>query len=271
MRNHRRLPKLHRTTQRQGMALLFVVSLILFITLLGASFVVVSQQFAASANARTRIDQRGDSSTTLVRRAFYDLVRGPSLDNTDSPLRGHDILADMNGYGIAGVIQNAAFAGAANGVPGSVEFNLDDTLLENLLPGGGAITLSDAAGRYQSLVLTFTQGELRGTSVRVIGYSGSEPGAVTGFPYTFTVYPEQSRDVPANISDIDGDRVLLNGRAYMGWGAGGLSTSGGDAKLALTALQPNLRGQTLATLQTYISTGVNESWDAIDHQNLFLG
>ncbi|MGI9516624.1 MAG: hypothetical protein ACR2NP_06255, partial [Pirellulaceae bacterium] len=176
-----------------------------------------------------------------------------------------------NGYGIAGVIQNAAFAGAANGVPGAVEFNLEETLLENLLLGGGEITLSDAAGRYNGLVLTFTQGELRGTSVRVIGYSGSEPSSVTGFPYTFTVYPEQSRDVPANISDIDGDRVLLNGRAYMGWGAGGLSTSGGDAKLALTSLQPNLRGQTLATLQTYISTGVNESWDAIDHQNLFLG
>lgn len=125
MRNKTTLPRIQtasrysiRRSQRQGMALLFVVSLILFITLLGTSFVVVSQQFAKSAKNRTRTDARGDSSRQTVERAFFDLVRGPDLSNTDSPLRGIDMLSDMYGYGVEAEVEAAV---ASTLIEGAIE------------------------------------------------------------------------------------------------------------------------------------------------------
>ena len=100
--------------------------------------------------------------------------------------------------------------------------------MENLAPGGGAITLSDIPGAYNGLVLTFVQGPLTGTSVRIIGYTGNQNGFYSQLPYTFIAYPEQTRDVPATFTDRNGNdvadirqtQVVINGRAYFGWGAG---------------------------------------------------
>ena len=44
---------------------IFAAVSILFIALLGASFVAVTQQFALTARARERVDARGDSSLSV--------------------------------------------------------------------------------------------------------------------------------------------------------------------------------------------------------------
>ncbi len=262
---------------RRGLALLFVVSLILFITLLGASFVAVSQQFSASAKARARVDARGDSSRSLVYRAFYDLVRGPDSDNIESPLLGHSLLADMYGYGFSAIVADVSDASAATGIPGAVEFILNDPanpLPRGLGPGGAAIDFTtDKRFRPASLlnghVLTFVDGPLRGTSVRVIGYSGSDMGLVTGSPFSFLVYPSQTLGSVMNLTDLNDARVVVNGRAFFGWGAGGPNAGGGANALSADALRPHLAKSTVAPVD-YVSTGVNESYDAPDYQNMFL-
>ena len=98
-------------SRRRGMALLFVVSLILFITLLGTSFVVVSQQFSKTSILRSRIDSRGDSTRPTMNRLFNDLVRGPDPANLQSPFRGGgSLLADMYGYGFSATVDVVAEA-----------------------------------------------------------------------------------------------------------------------------------------------------------------
>lgn len=280
MRNKTTLPRIQtasrysiRRSQRQGMALLFVVSLILFITLLGTSFVVVSQQFAKSAKNRTRTDARGDSSRQTVERAFFDLVRGPDLSNTDSPLRGIDMLSDMYGYGVEAEVEAAV---ASTLIEGAIELTFvghnaaPPELGTDLGPSGSQITPSQVVNAYNGQVATFTTGVMKDASVRIIGYSGSGNGNDTGLPYTVTIYP--GINTPA---DLIGDTVILNGRPFGGWGAGGLA--GATARLSTQAYMPRRMsddpGATTATLGTfadYISTGVNESYDAFGFQNPFL-
>ena len=228
------LPNDHSHSARQGMALLFVVSLILFITLLGTSFVVLSQQFKKSADIRTRLDATGDDSQTMVQRAMYELLRGPNPNNTASPLRTHSLLADMYGYGMAATVlsvDEVVYTGAAGqyDLPGAIEITLHtvddpatpnvDESLQNLLPGGAIPVLSDIPGFFNGQVLTFTSGVLAGTSVRIVGYSGSAVGPFSGVIHTFTLYPEQSREIPAAVADLEDTRVLINGKAYHGWGS----------------------------------------------------
>ncbi|MDG2013307.1 MAG: hypothetical protein P8J33_07370, partial [Pirellulaceae bacterium] len=246
-------------------------------TLLGTSFIVVSTQFSQSAKIRTRLQARGDSSRQLVQRAFYDLVRGPDPANVNSVLRTHSILEDMYGYGLSAQISDdvAAVVFTDPGgydIPGALEFTLANARPmspEGLLPP--VTGLSDVPGYYNGHVLTFASGPLRGTSVRVVGYSGENNGFYTQQPYAFTVYREQSRDVPGLFDDINGNlaadvrgtQVVLNGRAYAGWGAGGITASG----LGTEALEPNRVGQ---SANNYVASGPNESYDAADYQNMFL-
>lgn len=270
---------------RKGMALLFVVSLILFITLLGTSFVVISQQFATSARNRTRIDATGDNPRLQVQEVMMDLLRGPELTNENSPLRTIALLPDMYGFGFAGDVSMVT-AVAPTGAPGefdiqgAIEFTLEPTSLERLIAESTttpppSFMLSDIPGAYNGLVLTFTEGLLTGTSVRVIGYSGADPGVYSGVPHTFVVYPEQTRDVPGTITDVNnndvvdvnGVRVVVNGRAYSGFGGGGFLAAGG---LSPEALGPNLRGVSQDLLAAYSQSGVNEPWDAVDYQNPWL-
>ncbi len=268
-------------SRRRGMALLFVVSLILFITLLGTSFVVVSQQFSKTSILRSRIDSRGDSTRPTMNRLFNDLVRGPDPANLQSPFRGGgSLLADMYGYGFSATVDVVAEANymapqdpGEYDLPGAIEFTLSQASVVNLRPVTPgetppvAQTLSPIPGAYNGRVLTFVSGALTGTTVRIVGYSGSENGFYTGAPNAFIAYPEQSRDTPATTADIAGTEIVLNGRAYFGWGAGGPGVGGA---LGEAALAPNRTLPATLGLAAYNSTGPNESYDAPDYQNMFL-
>ncbi len=254
-------------SHRTGMALLFVISLILFITLLGASFVVVSTQFSKSAKTRARIEARGDSSRANLYRAFYDLVRGPESTNTFSPLRGHDILSDIYGFGVRSdtgtVVSAGAIAGSLN-----VQFLNAFSVVNN-----AAVALSVADDAYNGLVLTFVNGQARGISCRVIDYDTSTA------PPTFTVIPEQG--IPSTLlpASLNGSTVLLNGRPFSGWGAGGVA--GPASGLEPNALLPRLMNDSTSInssglngiairRDSYYSSGINESYDAADYQNMYL-
>ena len=90
--------------QRRGITLLFVVSMIVLFLLMGTTFVIVSNDYLRASKKRALRDIFSIDRTALVERAMLDVIRGPALDNTTSPLRGHDLLSDMYGYGLKGAV-----------------------------------------------------------------------------------------------------------------------------------------------------------------------
>ncbi len=101
---------------RRGVTLLFVVSMIVLFLLMGTAFVVVSNDFLRANKIVSRITVKSNESVgeqsgqRFLQRAFLDLLRGPNLNNVNSPLRGHSILADMYGYGFTSYIKNIDFS-----------------------------------------------------------------------------------------------------------------------------------------------------------------
>ena len=94
--------KINRRDNRNGVTLLLVMSIIVLFLLMGTTFMIVSNNFLKSARTKTKLRLKGDEGQVLVERALYDIIRGPDLTNTMSPLRGHSLLADMYGYGFSG-------------------------------------------------------------------------------------------------------------------------------------------------------------------------
>ena len=86
-------------SDRKGVTLLLVVSIIVLFLLMGTTFMLVSNSYLSESRGRLRLKFRDERPQVAMQRAFYDLVRGPDLRNTQSPFRGTEILADMYGYG----------------------------------------------------------------------------------------------------------------------------------------------------------------------------
>ena len=97
--SHHHVKPLRRS--RSGVTLLFVVSMIVLFLLMGSAFVLVSNDFFRAAKKRSTRHVFGTDQSAFVERAFYDLLRGPELNDSNSPLRGHSLLADMYGYGLS--------------------------------------------------------------------------------------------------------------------------------------------------------------------------
>ena len=97
---------------RRGITLLFVISMIVLFLLMGTTFVVVSNDFLKASRQFSRIsvnsiqtagEQPGER---FLEKALFQLLRGPDLNDINSPMRGHSILADMYGYGIASFVKD---------------------------------------------------------------------------------------------------------------------------------------------------------------------
>ena len=78
---------------RSGVTLLFVVSMIVLFLLMGTAFVLVSNDFFRAAKKRSNKHVFDIDQNSVVEQAFYDLLRGPELNDSNSPLRGHSLLA----------------------------------------------------------------------------------------------------------------------------------------------------------------------------------
>ena len=88
--------------KRNGLTLILVISIIVLFLLMGTSFVVMSQNYLSASRSRAnQLDVRGDRPRDLLQRSLYDVLRGPALTNSESPLRGLSLLADQYGYGIS--------------------------------------------------------------------------------------------------------------------------------------------------------------------------
>ena len=103
--------KMNRPDNRNGVTLMLVMSIIVLFLLMGTTFMIVSNNFLKSARQKSKFRLKGDEGQVLVDRALYDIIRGPDLNNTMSPLRGHSLLGDMYGYGFKARIGSASING----------------------------------------------------------------------------------------------------------------------------------------------------------------
>ncbi len=270
---------------RNGITLLFVVSMIVLFLLMGTTFVIVSSDYLRSAKKRARVDLHSVDGTAFIERAFYDLVRGPSLSDSTSPLRGHSLLADMYGYGFTANIASASPNDSQHFITLTLDF-----------AGSGRSILDQSAFEpapvpaMAGLVLSVVTGPATGLTARIVDHQVSGDSS-SGYTHTFVVLPEwidNSFNV-ANAAVLAGAQVVVNGRPFSGTGAGNFNPYVGLDQAALSdwALRPNQTGRSLAQIvgqsgSGYFSrgnslmgyypnpVGPNECYDTFDFQNMFL-
>ena len=274
-----------RVAPRGGLTLVFVVTMIALFLLMGATFVVVSNDYFRSARKRSRQHLYVTDATAHLERAFYDLARGPSLGDTSSPLRGHSLLADMYGYGSFASVATAAVDSSQHFI--AVTLNPGATRVID-----GSPVPPPVAGELNGLLFSVVSGPAKGITLRIIDHQVSSAGG--GNVQSLILMPSRLEDnfSVSQATALVNSRVLINGRPFSGTGAGHYNpfTARGSAALSQSALNPNQVGRSQLELlgvagplgDGYFSVqqsgfsslpnsmGPNESYDTFDFQNMFL-
>ena len=287
---------------RQGITLLFVVSMIVLFLLMGTAFVIVSNDFNRASNDRIRsnvIEGKGSvQPNQLLEEAMYQIIRGTELGDPNSPLRTNDILADAYGYGIKSFVSrqtvpsyfgDRAFIQLAlnsdpnaTTAPDNSGFNLLTFGINNDpvtgLPMADPLSPNGLAGTFGGRVLTFTSGPAKGFSARIVADAFNDSGALAFRIPTTSVSGDVIDFDPADIGTLlAGSEVIINGRDFSGLGAAVAVDGSGNPLLPLRLTTESQRtnrvGQSHAALiATYLnsSNSVNEPWDAADIATPFL-
>ena len=264
-----------RRHNRQGVTLLFVVSMIVLFLLMGTTFMIVANEYRRASKPRLLNNLYRIDNQALVQQAFYELIRGPELANPASPLRTHDILADMYGYGFKATISGAPIVANIPGTLSSatprlatdqfIELQLQDPVtgtineFQNLLTGATA-ALSLDTGRYNGQVISFVSGDATGISTRILDYRVEDDGG-GNLEHKFIIQvprrDERGLFDITNLAQLSGD-VIINGRAFGGVGAGEFDQDSAlrpprpgrptVAALGPSALLPNRIGESLDDL-----------------------
>ncbi len=147
--------------------------------------------------------------------------------------------------------------------------------------------LRSVPGYYKGCVLTITSGSARGTSVRIVDYAFFDEGGVTR-PYFRVVAPRADLDRILSWGDLGGAKFVVNGRPFSGTGPGlddatNTLTAHDVTTTAPVSLVPNYsslpiisryerpaRSNAPAELAPILHGDMNESYDAVDFQNMFL-
>ena len=234
-----------RRKPRSGVLLLVVLSLLVLFTLATLTFLVVAKRYKAAAANQPNYERVGDNPRQELDSAMYQVLRDTT--NHSSSLLGHSLLADLYGN---------------DGLEGTV------TELKTVLGGQATwiayrsrnVQFQPSSGHFGGAVITMLDGPAVGLSTRVIY---DFPGRV------MTGHFESQR---GNIVVPEaGNRFRINGRPFNGTGAGYNPNSGeldADPE-GSAALLPYYSKYSPSTIP-FDTGGVDESWDAVDFQNLFL-
>jgi hypothetical protein len=259
--------KLRRSRQaHRGVILLIVASLLTLLLLIGVTFVLLASRSLDRAKIEARRDEVGDQP-----EKEFDLVLGQLLYDTAarSSLNGHSLLEDLYGRDLlAGTLTSA---GTSQWGGQAISFTASTA------PPGHSPVFDYYTGR----VLTFIDGPLAGQSTRILQFDPTIP--------QFVVEAQTSAAAPQF-----GNRFLVNGAPFNGTGAGY------DAKLrlinaeyvatvnmgndvpGLVSLLPHFNGYDIDGGGGYFGYlgvgfydpihdgGLDESWDAVDMQNMYL-
>ena len=211
---------------RRGILLLVVLSMLTLFLMLGTAYLVSANYYrkAAKLNARAaeasylKVDQ-----ASLLEQVINQLVR--DTNNQHSALRFHSLLRDLYGNdGLTARIDQTSWAGGSPDPTAGqmVQFVISESQVRNVL--GIQQDLSPIDNAYNGLVLTFLDGSARGQSTRIVGYH--RVGMVAPYLGEFRVvaFPlangQPLSTVAALNTELDGSRILINGRPFNGTGAG---------------------------------------------------
>ena len=246
---------------RQGVLLLVVLSILVLFVLLATTFiVVVAGHYRRVAQVTSVREQTGDRPGHLLDRAMHQLLR--DTRNTQSSLLHHSLLADLYG--------NDGFTGHVLNIDRNVS-----RITQNQFDGF-RIDVDRFRGPrraedyYNGAVITMVSGRAQGLSARIIR-SPTIPGTGDGGELQFITEAFLS-DHNEIVQLAPGDRFLVNGIPLNGTGMGYDPNTG---KLDLSedqgrrvALLPHFRTYTRPTPVDV--GGADESYDAVDPQNMFL-
>ena len=267
------------STSRRGVTLLFVISMIVLFLLMGTTFVVVSNDYLRASRRRNVSGGVNSGAVTreqghqLVVQSFLNAIRGPSLDDTQNPLRGHDLLGDMYGYGIQARLNpdtNADFAPNVHAsnhfLTFSIRLNnagtppltatslLSGEQLESLLTHDTGLVTAPLIppGHFNGRLITITSGDAAGLTCRVIQSNGVSNG-IGDETHTFVVYPlNPASDLATLVQELAGGvQVIINGRPFAGTGTGQFAVDADSETPAFAAssaqgrpaVLPNVVGQ----------------------------
>ena len=227
MNYQRKIHSIHH--QRDGITLLFVISMVVLFLLMGTTFVVVSNDYFKSARRRSRLSTNVVNSEALLDRAFYQLMREVPLADSSSPLRGHSILADQYGYGFKSQTAIAPTVVGGPFVDITLDVNATDpSVFSRIRVPGLPIVLRDVPGftppsqYYDGLlngqVFSITSGALRGVSTRIINCELVLGTPADGSADQLTVTIVKGRHNWSQL--LAGESVLVNGREFSGTGTG---------------------------------------------------
>ena len=241
---------------RQGITLLFVISMIVLFLLMGTAFVIVANDFnRVSVNRILSNVPEGQGSVQgnqLLEEAILQIIRGTNLREVDSPLRTNDLLADQYGYGIRAYVSPStvlapAFIGnsAGNDDGFFIQFALDsdpnpdpsdppDNMCFDLrtldlaprpLTDINNNNLGNLSGTFGGRVLSFVSGPAKGFSTRIVADAFTTNGTLR-FRIPATSISGDTIDFdPASLA---GSEVIINGRDFSGSGANVLADANGD-------------------------------------------
>ena len=275
---------IRRPQNRRGVVILIVLSLLVLFVLLVVTFAIVAGQYLRAAQAVGRREWLGEDPQRIADRVMYALVREPDLDHAGSPLRGHSLLADVYGMPVSrlstasylrrpGDTGNQTMRGEVNATTTPVALAgaqiVQFTFTPKWTPGYSDLL----TGFYNGSVLTFIDGPLQGQSTRVVWY---QYDAATSAYWLRIVTPQL--DGTGTALPAVGNTFVLNGKPFAGTGFGYNSTAGSATpRLTEEALKPNRIGQAVYdtsdptnSLFHFVNGGPNESYDAVDYQNMIM-
>lgn len=243
-------------SEKRGVVLLVVVSLLTLFLMIGITYVLIAGNYRNASDQALRAHRFGDEPEREAEEVLGQILFGSRQGGPPSQhsvLSQHSLLADLYGNdGVIGTIANNPTTTNAGQV----------LYFQVTLPG----TVYPIPNYYAGRVITFTDGPAAGLSTRVMayfpgGYSGS------GTPELMVEAPES--DLPIPVQPSNGTRFVINGAPFNGTGTGYNPGSYNlDHTITLnsgtypTALLPNYPFAAIG--------GLDETWDAPDPQNMFL-
>ncbi|MBI1246348.1 hypothetical protein GC197_00710 [bacterium] len=286
---------------RRGALLLVVLSILVLFALVGLTFVVSAAAFKGGMQANLNRDNTVDDASHELDFALGQVVRGPRK-GTRSVLQDQDLLGDMWGDQSVSVVQlssgDITIARPQTGGGTSITQFWEISLAANSMPSG----LFRIEEYYTGSILTFTSGEAKGQSHRILHYrlvydESASPATFAGVKFVIDQDPVVVQEYVMDLNNDlkyqpnSGDGFVVNDPPFNGTGRGfdpTQNTSGSPAtKRTLNlrdnsyqdpiALAPNIRavlplGMVNSNSQTVSvnAGGLDEPYDAPDYQNPFL-
>lgn len=215
---------MNHTHPRRGIALLFVISLIVLFFLFATTFVAMSSSYMRSSTRRVRTARYTQFKPThIMDDIFMMVLRDVPENNFNNPLRGQSLLADQYdlpsaGYGsfvstASQVLPQAAYGNAVVAIE-----CVDPTLNVDLtapIDYSQGIHKDAMLGRW----LTFIDGPCKNLTLPIIDYQSTADTTTTPGRFFVLLQPSDTQWVttPANMTAMAGARFVVNGRPFDGF------------------------------------------------------